>query len=197
MSTKIELARKAYTVAIKERKRAGIGLTSPICVFDLIHQAGIEVRFQNISSMEGLYYNDGKPLILISSCRPRGRVAFNCAHEYGHHVFGHGDRIDEVIDSTSKKQWEPDEFLADCFAGFFLMPKIAISKAFAVRGWNVAECTSDQAFVISGYMGVGYKSLLTHMYYSLKSISYEHFNQLNSFSPKALKSSFTGSFILN
>ena len=141
MDSKIELARKAYTVAIQERKRAGIGLTSAICVFDLIHKAGVEVRFQNISSMEGLYYNDGKPLILISSCRPRGRVAFNCAHEYGHHIFNHGARIDEVIDSTSKKTWEPDEFLADCFAGFFLMPKIAISKAFAVRGWDVKGCT--------------------------------------------------------
>ena len=41
-------------------------------------------------------------------------------------------------------------------------------------------------------MGVGYKSLLTHMYYSLRVISYDHFNQLNSFSPKQLKNSFTG-----
>lgn len=192
MNIKVELARRAYATAIQERKRAGVGIATAICVFDLIHQAGIEVRFQNISSMEGLYYNDGKPLILISSCRPRGRVAFNCAHEYGHHVFGHGYRVDEVIDSTSKKQWEPDEFLADCFAGFFLMPKIAVSRAFAIRGWNASECTHEQAFIVSGYMGVGYKSLLTHMHYSLKLISYDHFNQLNSFSPKVLKNSLTG-----
>lgn len=192
MNIKIELARKAYTVAIRERKRAGIGLTSAICVFDLVYEAGVEVRFKDISSMEGLYYNDGRPLILISSCRPRGRVAFNCAHEYGHHIFNHGDRIDEVMDSASEKKWEPDEFLADCFAGFFLMPKIAISKAFAVRGWNVNKCTPEQAFIVSGCMGVGYKSLLTHIYYSLKVISYDHFNQLNSFTPKQLKHRLTG-----
>ena len=191
MNTKIELARKAYTAAIQERKRAGVGLTSAICVFDLIHKAGVEIRFKNLSSMEGLYYNNGKPLILISSCRPRGRVAFNCTHEYAHHIFDHGDRIDEAVDSISESKWEPEEFLADCFAGFFLMPKIAVSKAFAVRGWNVDECTPEQAFIVSGYMGVGYKTLLTHMYYSLKVISHGHFNQLDSLSPKLLKNRLT------
>ena len=101
MSTRIELARKAYTAAIQERRRAKIDPASPICVFDFIYNFNIEVRFQNISSLEGLYYNDGNPLILVSSCRPRGRMAFNCAHEYGHHIFDHGNRVDEVLDSAS------------------------------------------------------------------------------------------------
>jgi Zn-dependent peptidase ImmA (M78 family) len=188
MSTRIELARKAYTAAIQERRRAEIGPGSSICIFDLIYQFGIEVRFQNISSMEGLYYNDGNPLILVSSCRPRGRMAFNCAHEYGHHVFGHGSRVDEVLDSASKKQWDKDEFIADCFAGFLLMPKLAVCKAFTVRSWKVNECTPEQAFAVSGYMGVGYQSLLTHMHRSIKIISSSHFEQLNKLSPKMLKS---------
>ncbi len=192
MSTRIELARKAYTAAIQERRRAEIGPGSSICIFDLIYQFGIEVRFQNISSMEGLYYNDGNPLILVSSCRPRGRMAFNCAHEYGHHVFGHGSRVDEVLDSASKKQWDKDEFLADCFAGFLLMPKLAVCKAFTVRSWKVNECTPEQAFVVSGYMGVGYQSLLTHMHRSIKIISSSHFEQLNNLSPKMLKSKLAG-----
>jgi len=192
MSTRTELARKAYTAAIQERRRARIGPASPICVFDFIYHFNIEVRFQNIPSMEGLYYNDGNPLILVSSCRPRGRMAFNCAHEYGHHIFDHGSRVDEVLDSASKKQWEPDEFLADCFAGFLLMPKLAVCKAFTARGWKISECTPEQAFAISGYMGVGYQSLLTHMHRSLKIISSSHFEQLNNLSPKMLKSKLAG-----
>ena len=192
MNIRIELARKAYTAAIQERRRAGIGPASPICVFDLICDFGIEVRFQNISSMEGLYYNDGNHLIMVSSCRPRGRMAFNCAHEYGHHVFGHGSCVDEVLDSASKKQWNEDEFLADCYAGFLLMPKLAVCKAFTTRGWKVNECTPEQAFVVSGYMGVGYQSLLTHMQRSVKIITSTHFEQLNNLSPKMLKSKLAG-----
>lgn len=192
MTRKVELARKAYKSAIQERRNAGINPASSICVFDLIYEQGIEVRFQNISSMEGLYYNDGKPLILVSSCRPRGRVAFTCAHEYGHHVFGHGNRVDEVLDSKSEKKWEPDEFLADCFAGFLLMPKLAICKAFSSRGWDIKHCTPEQVFVISGYMGTGYHSLLTHMYYSLKIMSHPQFEMLTSVTPKSLKSKLTG-----
>ncbi len=191
MSLREELARKAYSTAISERRRAEIGPASSICIFDLIYKFGIEVRLQNISSMEGLYYNDGNPLILVSSCRPRGRMAYNCAHEYGHHVFGHGSRVDEVLDSSSKKKWDEDEFLAECFAGFILMPKLAVCKAFATRGWKVNECTPKKAFAVSGFMGVGYKSLLTHMHRSLKIISSSHFELLSKISTKKLKTRFT------
>ena len=192
MRRKVELARKAYISAIQERRNAGINPASAICVFDLIYERGVEVRFQNISSMEGLYYNDGEPLILVSSCRPRGRVAFTCAHEYGHHVFEHGNKIDEVLDSKSETKWEPDEFLADCFAGFLLMPKLAVCKAFSSRGWDIKHCTSEQAFVISGYMGTGYTSLLTHMCHSLRIISRLQFETLAKVPLKSLKSKLTG-----
>ncbi len=192
MSTKVKLARKAHRAAIQERRRAKIGPASSICVCDLMYHFGIEVRFQNISSMEGLYYNDENPLILLSSCRPRGRLAFTCAHEYGHHVFAHGNRIDEVIDSVSKKQWDPDEFLADCFAGFLLMPKLAVCKAFTSRGWKIDECTPEQTFAVSGHIGVGYQSLLTHMYRSLGLISSRSFQRLSRVSPKILKSAIAG-----
>ncbi|RKY10060.1 MAG: Zn peptidase [Planctomycetota bacterium] len=192
MVNRTDLARQAYSKAIQERRDAGISPTSPLCAFDLIYKKGIEVRFQNISSMEGLYCNDGKPLIFVSSCRPRGRIAYNCAHEYGHHVFGHGNRIDEVLDQASKNQWEPEEFLADCFAGFLLMPKIAVCKAFSSRGWDSKHCSSDQIFTISGYMGVGYNTLLFHMCYSLQLISRVQYNDLNRVTPKMLKEQLYG-----
>jgi Zn-dependent peptidase ImmA (M78 family) len=192
MTVKIELARQAYIQAIQERRDAEIAPDSPICVFDLVYKNDVEVRFQNISSMEGLYYNDGKPLILVSSCRPRGRIAYNCAHEYGHHVFGHGSRIDEVLESGVKEKWEPEEFLADCFAGFLLMPKLAVCKAFSSRGWCIKNCTPEQIYIISGYMGVGYHTLLTHMHYSLKLISRAHYDALNNIALKTIKCELLG-----
>lgn len=192
MVDRTNLARQAYSKAIQERRDAGVSPTSPLCALDLIYGKGIEVRFQNISSLEGLYCNNGKPLILLSSCRPRGRIAYNCAHEYGHHVFGHGNRIDEVLEQASKKQWEPEEFLADCFAGFLLMPKILVCKVFLSRGWDIKHCTSEQVFIISGFMGVSYDALLSHMCYSLQIISRTHHDDLKSITPKKLKKQFYG-----
>ena len=192
MVDRTELARQAYAKAIQERRDVGISPVSPLCVFDLIYEKGIEVRFRNISSMEGLYCNDGRPLILLSSCRLRGRIAYNCAHEYGHHVFGHGNKIDEALDQASKKQWEPEEFIADCFAGFLLMPKIAVCKAFSSRGWHIKCCTAEQIFIVSGYLGVGYNTLLSHMYYSLKIITQARYDDLKSISPKVLKEQLFG-----
>ena len=194
MSGRKELARSAYETAGQVRRLAGMSPAESICVFDFVHDRDVEIRFQNISSMEGLYYNDdvAKPLILVSSCRPRGRQAFNAAHEYGHHVFGHGSRVDEVVDSASARQWQPDEFLADCFAGYLLMPKLAVSAAFASRGWKLAECTPEPVFVVSGYMGVGYHTLITHMRHALEIISQQHFLKLKSVTPKKLKHDVIG-----
>ncbi len=192
MKTKEELTYKAFIAAIKERRNAGIDPATPICAFDVVYQIGVETCFQNLSSMEGLYYNNGKPLILISSCRPRGRMAFNCAHEYAHHIFGHGDRVDEVMEDKSRKTWDPEEFIADCFAGFFLMPKSTVCKAFTSRGWSPSKFTPEQAFIISNYIGVGYRTLLTHMHYSLKILDDKSFESMNKVTPKDLKTKILG-----
>ena len=45
--------------------------------------------------MEGLYLRQEKPEIWIG-LRPLVRHTFNCAHELGHHVFGHGSTLDEL-----------------------------------------------------------------------------------------------------
>jgi hypothetical protein len=41
------------------------------------------------------------------------RRAYDCAHELGHHVFGHGSSIDELREDAKAQPWEdPKEFLA-------------------------------------------------------------------------------------
>ena len=131
-------------------------------------------------------------MILISSCRPRGRRAFNCAHEYGHHVFRHGTKIDEFASHQAGTEGDQEEFLADCFAGSFLMPKSAVDRAFAMRKWNLASCTPQQAFVVAGWLGVGYETLLTHMLYSLRLLSRGQFDLLKKTTPKDIKSGILG-----
>ena len=74
--------------ALRVRTRAGLGLEEAVCVYDLAEHLGIEVRFTDIPSMEGMYYLASEPSIILSSLRPPGRRVFTCAHELGHHSNG-------------------------------------------------------------------------------------------------------------
>ena len=49
------------------------------------------------------------------------------------------------------------------FAGFLLMPKLAICNALTIRGWKPAEATSEQISRISNLFGVTYTALIHHM----------------------------------
>jgi hypothetical protein len=66
--------------------------------------AGVTVRFNNIN-MEGMYQRGAPPRIHLSARRPLSRRTYNCAHELGHHVFGHGSSIETRGYLTHK--WEP------------------------------------------------------------------------------------------
>ena len=154
---------QAFAKALRMRRSADYGLDSAVCVYDLAQRLGIEVRFLDIPSMEGMYYKAPKPHIILSSQRPPGRRAFTCAHELGHHSYGDGTRIDELVKESAHPQFDPNEFAADCFAGALLMPKMAVERAFALRKWTISECTPDQVYVISNYFGVGYTTLIHHL----------------------------------
>lgn len=157
------IARKATAEALRTRVRAGYGLEAPICVYDLAGRLGVEVRFFDLPSMEGVYYSSPRPHIVLSSLRPAGRRAFTCGHELGHHSRGDGTCLDEIVEQWVRPRFDPKEFYADCFAGALLMPKTAIERAFALRKWAIRECTPDQVYAISNYFGVGYATLVHHL----------------------------------
>jgi hypothetical protein len=75
---KTETARRALTA----RKRFGFALDSPCDVYELISKYGLSLRFTNISSLDGLYLNDGMlGSINVSTLRPSGHQRFTAAHE--------------------------------------------------------------------------------------------------------------------
>ena len=157
--------------ALRMRKSAGLGMTEAMCVYDLAERLGIEVRFVDVGSMEGVYLRASPPTILLTSLRPSGRRAFNCAHELGHYNNGDGSTADDLIDTGRQANLDPKEFAANCFAGALLMPKTAVERAFRLRGWEPSRCTPDQVYVVSNYFGVGYSTLIHHMYRALGTIS--------------------------
>lgn len=181
------LATQAMQAAVAARARARLDQTRPICVYTLCETLGITVRFNNIN-MEGMYQRGVPPRIHLSARRPLVRRAYNCAHELGHHVFGHGSSIDELREDAKAQPWEdPKEFLADTFAGFTLMPTIGLRRAFSVRGWTPEIATPLQMFTIACEFGVGYATLLTHLSVGVNMLSRGRAAALQRVTPKALR----------
>ena len=178
MSELNRMAQGAFASALRMRKNAGYRLDEAICVYDLAETLGIEVRFADIPSMEGMLYCNPDPVIIVSSQRPSGRRAFTCAHELGHFHSGDGTTVDELVGSSERADTYPKEFIADCFAGALLMPKIAVERAFAVRNWSTQNPTAGELYVVSGYLGVGYSTLVHHMWKSLRLLSGSHAENL-------------------
>ena len=172
------MAKGAFAAALRMRKNAGYRLDEAICVYDLAERLGIEIRFVDIPSMEGMLYCNPDPTIIVSSHRPSGRRVFTCAHELGHYHSGDGTIIDELVGKSDKAGSAPKEFMADCFAGALLMPKMAVERAFALRNWPIGSPSPGQTYIISGYFGVGYSALVHHLWRSLRLMSGSHAENL-------------------
>ncbi len=193
MISRAQLAKQALSSSLRVRSAAGFQPWEPICVYDLAQALGIEVFFVDIPSLEGVYWRQSKPTILLPAERPAGRQHFNCAHELGHHTFDHGSKIDEVPENPALARYkDSEEFLADCFAGFLLMPKTAVVKGFSVRGLNPCVPTPVDILTVAGWLGVGYSTLVQQMRWSLKLITATRATELLKVSPKAIKRQIIG-----
>src|ERR1700722_13267739 len=186
------LATQAMQAAAATRAKAKLDQHGPICIYGLCETLGVTVRF-NAINMEGMYQRGLPARIHLSARRPLPRRAYNCAHELGHHVFGHGSSVDELREDAKENPWEdPKEFLADTFAGFALMPIMGLRHAFATRGWKPETATATQMFTIACDFGVGYGTLLTHLSAGVSMISRARAAALQRVTPKALRADILG-----
>jgi hypothetical protein len=161
------LALQASALALRIRQKAHIAPDHPCSVFDLAQDLGVEVRLAALPSAEGVY-SPGKPVIVVSSLRPPGRQSFTCAHELGHHAYGHGEQFDELAEERGKtRRYDPKEFEADCFASALLMPKTAVLKGLAGRGWTPKTLSPEQCYRLASWLGVGYGTLIANMTWGL------------------------------
>lgn len=160
------------TLLVQAIKRAGqirtklkFSMFSPVNIFDACADLGVTVRFIDVS-MEGMYVNQEgvtSPVILLSSLRPMPRRVYTCAHELGHHTFGHGSKIDGLNEEVASSSfYDKDEYLVDAFAGAFLMPIAGIEAEFIKRNWEPRNASAIQFYTISSIFGTGYSTLITH-----------------------------------
>lgn len=183
-----ELTRQAVVEALRTRQTLGIPSSQPVCVLDAADRLGVEVRLVDIPSMEGLYCRSDRPTIILSTLRPTGRQNFTCAHEIGHHVLGHGEQFDELIEQKSEqRQWDSQELMADCFAGAFLMPKTAVSRAFAMRNIDPNQCEPEAIYRIASWFGVGYGTLVHHLHFGLGLIQSARAAKLHKVKPVEIR----------
>lgn len=145
------------------REKTNRDVRSPLCVFDVATELGVEVRFVPLPSVEGLYSPMPAPVIIVGSQRPPGRRAYTCAHELGHHVFGHGARVDLLQAHEASAELIEEEFLAQAFAGFLLMPKIAVLGNFTARGIRPETAGAVDFFKVANVFGVGFSTLVYHL----------------------------------
>jgi Zn-dependent peptidase ImmA (M78 family) len=200
-----QLTLKAASQAMKVRRRLGIGFHEPLSPFDVAEKLNVDVRFQNVPSMEGMYcqMQNRPPLIVLASERPMARQNFTCAHEIGHHEFGHGTHLDEFLDEESLKSLaktqvrnpnDPNEFLADRFASLLLMPQSAVDRAFAKRGFTMSAAGPEEIYIVACYLGVGYSTLVEHLCQTLGRISFDQAQELRPWATRLprLRSRLTG-----
>lgn len=178
--------------ALGIRSKAGRSLYEPLGIFDFVEDHGIEVQFQNIASMEGMYCPDPGPIILINADRPPGRQAFTCAHEFGHHILGHGVTVDKLVNDEGSYWSNWREYDASCFGASILMPKLAVERAFAVRRWSPKSPSPLHIYTIASYLGVSYGGLITHMHKMLGLLSSSDAKNLSGLRPLHIKEQLIG-----
>lgn len=188
------MARDSLKLSLKERSNNNINIADSFCVFDLTEKIGVELKFVDIPSLEGMYVAKPKKTVLISSHRPAGRQRFTCAHELGHHFYNHGKHIDEFLDNKNQHNKDKKEILADLFASFLLMPASTVNNGFIRRGWKIETATPIQVYTIACWLGVGYTTLINHMQHSLMKLNYNHAGELLKQTPKILKRDLLGSY---
>jgi Zn-dependent peptidase ImmA (M78 family) len=187
------LATEAMAKALRLRKRIGVALNESVSAFDAASVIGIDVRFVDIPSMEGMYVAGNSPTIMLSSLRPQGRRNFTCAHEIGHHEYGHGEQFDElVIDKSNARNDDPCEFSADCFAGYFLMPKATIENGLVRRGFSYSDLTPIQTYMMASWLGVGYSTLINHLRFSLGTMTRYKADSLQQHVPRDIRHEILG-----
>lgn len=189
--TRTQLVQHAIRSAFEVRTELNAGLHAPICSYDACSRLGISVRFVDIN-MEGMYLRQSPPTIFIGSKRPLVRRNFTCAHELGHHIFGHGSTIDELKENIDRRKFQPEEYLVDAFAAAFLMPLIGLRRSFTSAAIDPSLATPVELFSLACQFGVGYDTLVNHLAFGLKLISPERAQELGRTTPKQIRSQLLG-----
>lgn len=188
---RIERAALARSLDVRARPELEVDTRMAVDIYEVCRALGVGVRFVGIS-MEGMYVRDSGQ-ILVSALRPYPRRAFTCAHELGHHLFGHGTTVDRLLDAAEDhRRADPQELIAELFAGFLLMPVLGVRRAFTLRGWNAGSASPAQLLTVACSFGVSYQAFVTHLASSLNMLTAHRARDLGRIPLPQVRETLTG-----
>lgn len=157
---------QAMLAAADAHEDGALDTFSRIDVFEAMSDAGLKVTFRPLAGCAALYLPSvlgSRPGAVIHAGHPLALQRFSAAHEYGHHVFGHGAQvIREGEPRPRQTSPQPQEMLAEAFAAWFLMPPEAAEVALDRIGIE-AVGTPDDAYALSLRLGTSFKATCIHL----------------------------------
>jgi Zn-dependent peptidase ImmA (M78 family) len=194
MTAPSDLFRTAAKSALRMRSDAGYPLDQPCNVYDLIAKHGLDLQFFAVPTLEGMYLEDGKTKrICISAFRPPGRQRYTAGHEVGHFALGHGTKVDTIEElRETSSELDLEERLAEMFSSCLTMPRSAVYAASSARKIDIRRPDPAQIYRLSLWLGVGFATLVRHLFHSIESISYTQMEQLLKIQPRTIKGELIG-----
>jgi len=177
--------------AMREHISLGTEMSKRIDIFGIIRRrGGIWLMFKTLDVLYGAYQRAGEAAgIQINSKHPPNLQRYTGAHEYGHHILGHGSSFDreEHIQSTGG-QTGPQELAAQTFAAHFLMPLQLVNTLLRQMGLTsrTEQITPREIYLLSLELGSSYIATVNHLY-NLKKISPQLAAELRQKKPKEIK----------
>ncbi len=122
----------AERAAETARLDLGIGQEAPVAdILAAVEDLGIPVTVLVMpAAIAGMYIGrHDRAFIFVNGAQAPVRQRFTLAHELGHYVLGHAQRVEATKDLFDGSR-DPDEVDANRFAGAFLVPRTAL------RNWT-------------------------------------------------------------
>lgn len=188
----LERARRTGALAaVREHKRLGLPLDSPVDVYNVIRQAGIWLMFQPLDHLYGAYFREAHAAgIIINAKHPPSLQRFTAAHEYGHYVLGHEPVLDEETGfKVPSSIRNPQEAAAHAFAAAFLMPPRLVNRVLrrlGLSGPALTNLTPRDAYLVALELGASYAATVNHLA-ALNIITPSTAKMLRQEEPKTIK----------
>jgi Zn-dependent peptidase ImmA (M78 family) len=159
--------RMTMMVANQAHRDTGVARDEYVDIFAALQAAGVCCLAKPLRGLAGAYAAPelGGPVVLLSSGLDEMTMRHTAAHELGHHVFGHGSKMDERVDPDGGSlggRWPDEEKLAEAFAAWFLMPLPAVRAAIRRAGID-RPALPEHVHQIACWLGTTFAGTARHL----------------------------------
>jgi Zn-dependent peptidase ImmA (M78 family) len=132
------------------RQRWGYGTDKPINLQSLLLELNVPTFFKPMKKISGMAFKSetNARFMLVNSEQTMGRQNFTICHEL-YHLFVQTDFSHKVCMAQSFDKKDPEEYAADNFAAFLLLPTKGIRDLLPENEFNLDTITLDTVVKIN------------------------------------------------